>query len=348
MTVPGGNLVGGPLGKPIAPSAYVQVIQQQSAAGTIAIPSEVSELTNIKYLVSSLSETSKSIGTIFYWDPIAGNDESSGLNPSSALRTFAKCHEKVTPGAGNIIFCMATDPSGQTTATEQIIITKAGLKLRGPGHIFRLIPNVIGSPGITITANNVELSGLYIAGHPSGSTAVAVSGDACVIKDCWFGGSQNHNIQMTTNKLSRIFNCVIENAVNDGIRLTNSTTQCLIRQCIISDCTNGINLTGTGLEDNVIERSLIYHNGSYGVTIGNGVIRTYVHAQNTIMNNTAGNTRDNGIDTYIEVPAGGATATEIADAVWDEVIASHATVAGTAGKVLKDIKTRATLASITK
>jgi hypothetical protein len=348
MTITGGNLVGGPLGNPVAPSSYVQVLQQQSAAGTIAVPSEVSELTNIKYLVSSLSETSKSIGTIFYWDPLSGNDESTGLQPNTALRTFAKCHEKVTPGAGNIIFCMATDPSGQTTASEQILITKAGLKLRGPGHIFRLIPNVVGSPGITITGDNVELSGLYIAGHPSGSTAVSISGDACVIKDCWFGGSQNHNIQLTTSKLSRIFNCVIESAVNDGIRLTNGTTQCLIRQCIISECSNGINLTGTSLEDNVVERSLIYNNAQYGVTVGTNVLRTYVHAQNTIINNIAGNTRDNGTATYIEVPAGGSSASEIADAVWDEVIASHATVSGAAGKVLKDIKTRATLASISK
>ena len=348
MTVTGGNLVGGPLGNPIAPSSFVQVIQQQSASGTIAVPTEVSELTNIKYLISSLSETSKSIGTIFYWDPLAGNDDSSGLNPSSALRTFAKCHEKVTPGAGNIIFCMATDPSGQTTATEPIIITKDGLKLRGPGHIFRLIPAVIGSPGITISADDVELSGLYIAGDPSGSTAVSVSGDDCVIKDCWFAGSQNHNIQITSSKLSRIFNCVIEHAVNDGIRLGNGTTQCLVRQCIISDCTNGINLTGTGVADNVTERSLIYHNAGYGITIGTDVVRTYVHAQNTIMNNTAGNTRDNGVDTFIEIPAGGATATEIADAVWDEVISSHATVGGTAAKVLKDIRTKATLSAISK
>lgn len=348
MTITDGNLVGGPLGNPVAPSSFVQVIQQSSAAGTIAVPTEVSELTNIKYLVSSLSETNKSIGTIYYWDPISGNDESSGLQPSTALKTFAKCHSKVVSGAGDIVFCMATDPSGETTATEVINITKHGLKLRGPGHIFRIIPTVTSSPGINITADNVEVSGLYVASSPSGTTALAVSGDACLIKDSWFAGSQNHNIQMTSSKLSRIFNCVIEHAVNDGIRLSNGTTQCLIRQCIISDCNNGINLTGTGISDNVIERSLIYHNAQYGITIGTVVVRTYVHAQNTIINNIAGNTRDNGTDTYIEVPAGGASASEIADAVWDEVIASHATVGGTAGKVLKDIRTKATLASISK
>jgi hypothetical protein len=347
MTVTGGNLVGGPLGNPIAPAAFVQVVQQSSAAGTIAVPTEVSELTNIKYLVSSLSEHSKSIGTIYYWDPISGNDDSTGLQPASALRTFAKCHEKVVTGAGDIVFCMATDPSGQTTATEPIVITKNGLKLRGPGHIFRIIPESGSNPGIIVTGKNVEISGVYIAGHPTGNSALSVSNDAILIKDCWFGGSQNHNIQLSNSKLSRIFNCVIEQAVNDGIRLTNGTTQCLIRQCIISDCTNGINMTGTGLSDNVVERSLIYHNANVGVWIGNDVVRTTVHGQNTIINNTVANTRDNGIQTYIEVPAGGATATEIADAVWEEVIATHSSVSGSAAKVLKDVRTKATLASIT-
>ena len=346
--VTGGNLVGGPGGIPIAPSAYIQVIQQSSAASTIAVPSAVSETTNIKYLVAALSETHKAVGTIFYWNPTEGNDNSTGLAPGSAVKTFAKAHSLVTAGRQDIIFCMATDPSGLTTTTEPINITKAGLKLRGPGHVFRIIPEVVGVPGITITGDNVEISGVYIAGDPTGSTALSVSADDCLIKDSWFAGSQNHNIQLTDSKLSRIYNCVIEQAVGDGIRLTNDTTQCIIRQCIISDCANGVNLTGTGLSDNVVDNCLIYKNASYGVTIGANVARTYVHNGNTIMNNSLANTQDNGIDTYIEVPAGGATATEIADAVWEEVIAPHTGTAGAAAKVLKDIKTKATLSAISK
>src|SRR3989344_5488893 len=75
------------------------------------------------------------------------------------------------------------------------------------------------------------------------------------------------------------------------------------------------------------------------------VLRTMVRGENTITNNTTGNTRDLGTDTYIETPAGGASAGDIADAVWNEVIADHLT-SGTTGKTLKDAKTKATLASI--
>ncbi len=79
--------------------------------------------------------------------------------------------------------------------------------------------------------------------------------------------------------------------------------------------------------------------------MGSGVTRTTVRSANTITNNTSGNTQDLGTDTYIETPAGGASASDVADAVWDELIASH-TISGSTGKTLKDAKTKATLASI--
>ena len=66
---------------------------------------------------------------------------------------------------------------------------------------------------------------------------------------------------------------------------------------------------------------------------------------NTIVNNTTDQTVDNGIDTYIETPAGGASASEIADSVWDEVLTPHDT-ASSAAKILKDTKLKATLASL--
>lgn len=66
---------------------------------------------------------------------------------------------------------------------------------------------------------------------------------------------------------------------------------------------------------------------------------------NTITNNTTANTLDNGTDTYIESPSGGASTADIADAVWNEVIADHIT-SGSTGRTLADAKKKATLASI--
>jgi hypothetical protein len=142
-----------------------------------------------------------------------------------------------------------------------------------------------------------------------------------------------------------VLTSVIENCVANGINISTNASQALISKCIINDNDNGIVLSSTGVADNVIENCLIYKNSAYGVEIDTGVNRTTLRSQNTITNNITANTSDSGTDTYIETPSGGASTTDIADAVWNEVIADHQT-AGSAGKVLKDTKTKATLASL--
>ena len=81
------------------------------------------------------------------------------------------------------------------------------------------------------------------------------------------------------------------------------------------------------------------------MTIGSGVVRTTIRGGNTITNNTSANTLDLGTDTYIETPAGGASTTDIADAVWNELIDDHVS-SGSTGRTLRDAKKKATLASI--
>jgi hypothetical protein len=95
----------------------------------------------------------------------------------------------------------------------------------------------------------------------------------------------------------------------------------------------------------MFENNLIYNNTGYGIDVGTGVLRTGVRLHHTFSGNTAGSTRDLGTGTFIETQAGGASASEIADAVWDEVISGHTTI-GTTGRTLKDAKTKATLASL--
>jgi hypothetical protein len=103
--ISGGNLVGGPGGNPIAPSAYTQVIQLSSASGTISTPDTATENINIKYLLASLGETQKGVGDIYYWDPVSGSNSNTGLTPTAAVQTFAQAHSLVTTGNHDIIFC---------------------------------------------------------------------------------------------------------------------------------------------------------------------------------------------------------------------------------------------------
>ena len=86
-----------------------------------------------------------------------------------------------------------------------------------------------------------------------------------------------------------------------------------VRQSIISgNGADGADLAGTGLTDNIFENNLIFNNTGYGVDVGSGVTRTGVRLNHTFSGNTLGATRDLGTGTFIETPAGGASATELA------------------------------------
>jgi hypothetical protein len=348
--IAGGNLVGGPGGNSVAPSSYVQVIVQSSAAGVIAQPNTSDENTNIKYLLATMRENQRSLGAIYYWDPVLGNDSNTGLNPQASVETFARAQTLVTTGGNDTIFCLASDPSGTTNVSESIQITKNNLKLRGPGSIFQFQPSSTTTPTIDISAHNVEVSGVSVfSAAGSGASAVAISGNNAYLKDCWIKQAGKHGVVISGSSLSVITTSVIESSgqsgAGNGIHLDDGTTQTVISKCIIFDNSSGVELSGVGIEDNVIENNLIYNHTQYGVSIGNGVNRTTVRSGNSFNKNTAGNVLDLGTDTYVETQAGGASASEIADAVWDEVIASHSGV-GSAGKVLRDTKIKATLASL--
>ena len=349
-TISGGNLVGGPGGNPIAPSAYTQVLNLSSAAGTIATPTTADENTNLKYLIASMTGTQKTIGSIYYWDPVSGNDSNTGLTPTTAVATFSKAHTLVTAAHHDIIFCLSSDPSGVTTVTETLTITKSTLKVKGPGYTFQLIPTATTDPTISVSAGNVEISGLYISTATSGTqNAISLSGNYSIIKDCWISTVRGQGINITSAKDTEITNCVMEDCgesgTGNGIDLGNSAIRTKISNCIIYSSVNGVALSGTGIADNTVDNCLIYKNTAYGLNIGSGVNRTTVRNGNTIINNTSGSSLDGGTDTYIETAAGGASASEIADSVWDEVLTSHIGTSS-AAKLLKDAKLKATLASL--
>jgi hypothetical protein len=342
----GGNLVGGPGGNPIAPSAYTQVIQQSSASGVIATPTTSTENINLRFLIGSLSSRQRALGSIFYWDPVAGSDSNNGQTPQTAVATFAKAHDLCTNGANDVIFALSSDPSGTTTTTENLVITKKNVKLRGPGAIFKIIPSSTTDDAIVINADNAEISGVYIS-TPTGSNknGITVNANNAFIQDCWIYQAGGHGIDISNSSSSVITLSVIEKSAGNGINIGSSVVQNTVSKCIIFDNVNGINFSGTGLADNIMENNIIYKHTQYGINIGSGVLRTIVRGGHTFAKNNLGNVNDLGTDTYIETQAGGASATEIADAVWDEILASH-TVAGSSAAILKDARVKATLAAL--
>lgn len=345
-TVAGGNIVAinQYSNNPIKPTAFTQINIAQSSSPTII---QADANYGMLYMLEALRGRNRTVGTIFYWNPLTGSDGADGLTPANAVATFSKAQTLATGGAGDIIFALATNSGGATTTTEKLTITKAGLKVRGPGYQFQLIPSVNGAPTVDIQADSVELEGFYVK-TAAGATdnGITVTGDNVLIKDCWIKSVTGNGIDLSSTARSMIDTCAIEDSAGTGIKIGATTTQCKIRQCILSgNGADGADLSGSGVVDNIFESNLIYNNTGYGVDIGTGVTRTGIRLNHTFSGNTVAATRDLGIGTFIETTAGGESATAIADAVWDEVTAGHV-VPGSVGRLLKDIKLKATLASL--
>jgi len=345
----GGNLVADNTlysDDPIKPSDYVTVIIAQSSSPTIATPESDYHL---MYMIENLHGTHKSVGNVFYWDPTDGSDTNDGITPSTAVATFAAAEALCAVGNHDIIFALANDVSGVTTYTTPITISKDTVKLRGPGYQFQLVPSSSGTDTVAISGNSVEFSGFYVktaGGGTDDGISIGSSVNNTLIKDCWIDSATSNGIIINGASRTKIQTCAIESSAAAGISIADSTTLSKITQSIVTGSTgDGVELAGSSSTDNIFEDNLIYNNGGYGIDIGTSVTRTGVRKHHTFSGNTSGSTRDLGSATFIETPAGGASASDIADAVWDELIDDHVT-AGTTGKTLKDAKTRATLASL--
>jgi len=346
--IKGGNLVAinSYSDNPIKPSDYVTVIIAQSTAPSIVTPPE--DL-NMLYLIESLRGSHKALGSIFYWDPTSGSDSNDGSQPNEAVQTFAAAQALATAGAGDIIFALATDSGGVTTTTEKLSITKAGLKLRGPGYRFQLAPSTSGSPTVSISADSVELEGFYIETDSGGTdNGITVTGDNVLIKDTWVNSATGNGIDISSTTRTTIDTCAVEDSTGYGINVGATTSLSTIRKCIISGNAKGVNISGASITDNILENNVIYNHASSGIEIGSGVVRTGIRLHHTFAANTP-NITDGGTGTFQDTSG---TITQgdidsIVDGVWDEVIsASQHAGAGSAGKTLRDAKVKATLASL--
>lgn len=347
--VSGGNLVAvdenGDNIDPIQVTDYTQVTISQSSSPTI-IQADADYAT--LYMLESLRGRNRSVGTVYYWNPTSGSNSNDGLSPANAVATFSQAQSLATAGAGDIIFALATASGGITTSTEVISIVKAGIKVRGPGYQFQLVPSTSGSDTVTIGTDSVEFEGFYVKTAAGGTdNGIVVTGDNCLIKDCWVDSVTGNGIDISSSSRTQVDTCVVEDAGVVGINIGASTTKLNVKQTLVSGSgTDGIKLSGSGITDNILETNLIFNNTGNGINIDTGVTRTGIRLNHTIAQNGT-NITDAGTDTFQDTSG---TITQgdidsIVDGVWDEVIGSHLT-AGTAGRTLKDAKTKATLASI--
>ncbi|MEX2053813.1 MAG: right-handed parallel beta-helix repeat-containing protein, partial [Patescibacteria group bacterium] len=176
---------------------------------------------------------------------------------------------------------------------------------------------------------------------------ITVTGDNALIKDVWVKSATGHGIAVSSSARTRIDTCAIEDCTLNGINIGASTTLSTIHRCILAGNADGADLEGASVTDNVFENNLIYNNSGYGIDIDAAVDRTAIRLHHTLAQNTSGNINDESATTIYDTAGavGPGDIADIADAVWDELIAGHVAT-GSTGKTLKDTKVKATLASL--
>ena len=165
MRVAGGNLIAENdyCNNPIATSSFTQVTVELSLSPSITGTND----TNVKYLIES-SKQKPAYGRPIYWDPYGGDDGLQGCSPALAVKTWAVAKSFATSGSEDIIFILATDPSGITTITERIEIDVPTLRVRGAGTNIIFSPSCTGGHTVRITADDVEFSGVELTTNACG------------------------------------------------------------------------------------------------------------------------------------------------------------------------------------
>ena len=323
----------------------VQILSNNSA-GLVNQRALEQATETIKYQIEATRPSHQGFGTAFFVSP-SGDDNASGLLPTTPKLTIAGALADCVSGRGDVIYLLTPAP-GQVTFAEAVVIAKEDVHIRGVGR--GVILQAPSATSLTINADNCSVSSLFI------KSAIASSFDCMVVNgkfaklDSLFvvgadtGGvtavGTGNGIHFKGGEYHRVTNCVVEKCGANGILFTDApiAAEGSPREVVIDNCQiywnrdSGVKLTGTSANStrlNDIKDSLIHHNGLYGVYCGANTQRTFIRATNYIKDNRTYPTGSGGdayevfadvgaVDVMVEPRA--PTATQNADAVWAKTL----------------------------
>lgn len=341
LTIDGNLYVDGGVGSPfVETNGDFNVLVTQNVANIATATIQVLEIANLQRLIETGRAHHTGTGNIWYWNPYGGSDAAAGTAQATAFKTFAKTHDSVVQNNHDIIICVPGDPSGITTSTEPIVITKNYVFVRGPGRDFKIKPNV-ESDSVTITSNGVEISSIIVETKDGGS-ANAVNIHDCdftLLKSLWFNDSAGYSICISGSDYTSIDDCHIDHGKTDGIRVHDDIHDLTIKNTEINHCDgNGVNIMGNNVWNTRINPSQINANEKYGISISPGASGTEIHVT-SISENVSGAVFDEGVaTTYVGDLEGDRTKNKILD----ETLSLH-TCGGSVADVIAQIKKLANL-----
>jgi hypothetical protein len=268
-------------------------------ASDLLVPSR---LTNLQYLVESLRPGHVGTGDVWYWDPYGGDDSSDGKSKEFALQTWAAVDAALTDYNHDIVVCIAGNPSGTTTYTDPVKLTKNWVSIRGTGSDFVIQPT-------TTTVNTalfdcdgtagISLQGITIDGTSVTGTGLLLNTAEAQLENIWIRditgvGLYTEHCTDTHMSFVNISNCsTIGVQIFDCIGL-------VMDQCEIRSCTTGFESTATSLGSggqtsffNSVVSEL-----TTGFNIGTNVTNTRIASSVIVNDSVTTKVIDNGTNTY--------------------------------------------------
>jgi len=325
----GGNIVavgadGVSVLSPILPTMGTQAVKTASSSATI---NDQQLQTQQKYLIESLRKDHQASGEIFYWNPLTGSDSNSGELPELPRATFASIHDNlIVSGRGDVVFIVANSGGTGITISERLSISKHSVFLRAPGNT-KFIPSTTTGPTITITGNNVSLSGVSVYNIGGGHPAIRANGGNFRMESSQVITSTGNGLEILGGSANFIERVLIRGCAGNGI-LVKDTTLTNIESSIIRDNVGyGVKYEATSLGScaiSLLDYGVCQNNTTGGVSIGDGVVSTTITDRFYIALNAEQPIRISNLGIYTDENEKNVIDRNV-DAIWDELKSTHTT-----------------------
>ena len=298
------------------------------------------ELSNLQRIVEMQRPHHISTGNIWYWDPYNGNDASDGTHISKSVKTFAQAHTLADNNNHDIILAIPGNPSGITTTTENIAISKNYIFLRGPGRDFRIASEYDNLDAVYVSGNGVEISGMVVSTSTTNTKdAIHTTGNFTLLKDLWISDAVN-GVHFQNGEYGIAENVKMHHNLGYGLKFSGTSDHVDIIDCHIGSNNLDnvvIDVDSTTHEVNFIGHTVIHSSATgYGINISATTKGVIISEEVVIFNNFAGDINDLSSNTYNQRTT---SQTNITDGIWNKPISEMITAGSIGEFVSKKILT---------
>lgn len=272
---------------PIVSTVNVVTIAQ-SGSGTLLEGQANKQLQFAIESNSARSKGFKATGEVYYVDPTNGDNLNDGLlperptvgslrGPKATVMGVSGAYALTESAKHDVIYLVQSNPGADTVLTENFVLTKDDVHVRGQGKGLVIRPSDPNTPTIQITGAHVGLRDFRVQGLTGSAVAcVECVGpepnlDRIIIEN---GDAHGLLVRATADHFE-IVDCFVHDCVATGIRL-ESTPDGLIKGGRVHTNDLGIHFSGAVDGHCIVEEVFVYDNVTKGVRIDAGYEETFI------------------------------------------------------------------------